>query len=151
MTFGGHIFSYLVGYCRIVSECHFSWDYPPGCMDWHLLSFLWNIWMMSACVLILVGVSYTDDMMKTRVFVAQEWSQCDRQTCLFWETNVTTIKIQVRHAMVARLLTVGKWSDEFPRLYPMDLAHLWIRMLLFWDQCHMIVYSFGLIFFALCL
>lgn len=76
----------LVGYCRIVSECHFSWDYPPGCMDWHLLSFLWNIWMMSACVLILVGVSYTDDMMKTRVFVAQEWSQCDRQTCLFWET-----------------------------------------------------------------
>lgn len=39
--------------------------------------------MMSACVLILVGVSYTDDMMKTHVFVAQECSLCDRQICLF--------------------------------------------------------------------
>lgn len=68
-----------------------------------------------------------------------------RPVC-FWDTNGSTIKIQVLHPMVARLLTVGKWSDEFPRLYPTDLAHLWITMLLFWDQCHMIVYSFGLIF-----
>lgn len=78
--------TYFVGDCKTVSECHFSWDYPPGYMDWHLLSFLWNIWMMSACVLILVGVSYTDDMMKTRVFVAQECSLCDSTDLFVFET-----------------------------------------------------------------
>lgn len=60
---------YFVGDCKIVSECYFFWDYFFGCMDWYLFIFLWNIWMMFVCILILVGVSYIDDMMKICVFV----------------------------------------------------------------------------------